>query len=398
MNKKDKIKIYNGSLILPEGIIHNGCIIINNGKIEAISNKYVQTEDCLEIDANGNYISPGFIDIHTHGAGGHDFMDGTPEAFIESAVKHAQYGTTSLVPTAASGALHELEIMFKAYTSAKKRQYDGADFLGLHLEGPYFSQSQKGAQDARHIKNPDKKEYNSILKMTDNIVRWSIAPELNGALQFGKLLSERGILPSIAHSDATYADVVKAFENGFTHVTHLYSATSTVKRINLYRHAGVVESAYLIDGMTVELIADGSHLPAELIKLVYKIKGPDKTVLITDSMRAAGMPEGESVLGSLRDGQKVVVEEGVAKLIDKSAFAGSVATADRLVRTVHKKAGIPLTDTIKMITATPAKIIGVSDTKGSIKKGYDADIVVFNDNIEVQTTIVGGLAVFNREY
>ncbi len=394
MLENKKIKIFNGSVISPEGIIDNGCVFICAGKIESIHEGNIEIADCLAIDAKGNYISPGFIDIHTHGAGGYDFMDGTCEAFIGSAVKHSQYGTTSLVPTATSGSMADLKEMFGAFRKAKSSLFDGANLLGLHLEGPYFSLEQKGAQDARYIKAPDERQYKQILSLTDDIIRWSAAPELKGSKEFGRFLSGKGILASIAHTNAVYDEVAEAFDNGFTHVTHLYSATSTVRRINLYRHAGVVEAAYLIDGMTVEIIADGSHLPGELIKLVYKIKGPDKTAIVTDSMRAAGMPEGESILGSLKDGQKVIVEDGVAKLMDKTAFAGSVATADRLVRTVTQKAGIPLLDAIKMITATPARIIGVSDKKGSLKKGYDADIVIFNNNIEVQTTIVGGEIVF----
>ena len=219
-------------------------------------------------------------------------------------------------------------------------------------------------------------------------VRWS-----NGIRQIFK----KNILPSIGHSNAIYEEVIEAFENGYTHITHLYSGMSGVRRINAYRYAGVIESAFLIDEMTVEIIADGAHLPSSLLKLIYKIKGPDKIALVTDSMRAAGMPEGESILGGIRDGQKVIVEDGVAKLPDRTAFAGSVATADRLVRTMINIAQVPLIDAVRMMTTTPAKIMKIDDRKGSIVVGKDADLVIFDEDRNIQTTMVEGEVVYSRQ-
>lgn len=187
----------------------------------------------------------------------------------------------------------------------------------------------------------------------------------------------------------------EAFENGYSHVTHLYSGMSGVRRIKAFRHAGVIESAFLIDEMTVEIIADGCHLPASLLKLIYKIKGPDKIALITDSMRAAGMPEGDTIMGSLKNGQKVVVEDGVAKTMDRESFAGSVATADRLVRTMVTLGDVPLADAVRMMTATPASIIGIENNKGSLVAGKDADIVLFDNEIRIQLTMVGGNIVYS---
>lgn len=391
-----KIKIVNGNIITPYRIIAGGTLLIEEGKIVAVLEKDLPTEGYSEIDAAGNFVSPGFIDIHTHGGGGHDFMDGTVEAYLKAAEKHAEHGTTSIVPTTLTSTLEELKNTFEVYKKAKELNTKGAAFLGLHLEGPYFSMAQKGAQDPRYIKNPSIEEYEEILRWSDDIIRWSAAPELEGAQEFGRRVKKRGVLPSIAHSDAIYEDVQKAFENGFTHITHLYSAMSGVRRINAYRYAGVIESAFIIDDMTVEIIADGVHLPASLLKLIYKIKGADKIALVTDSMRAAGMPEGESILGSLKDGQKVIVEEGVAKLMDRSAFAGSVATTDRLVRTVMKLADVSLIDAIKMMTITPAKIIGVHNTKGSLVAGKDADILIFDKDININLTMIEGNIVHSK--
>ncbi|HEX8278999.1 MAG TPA: amidohydrolase family protein, partial [Segetibacter sp.] len=227
--------------------------------------------------------------------------------------------------------------------------------------------------------------------------RWSAAPELKGAIEFGRCLKSKGILTALAHTDAVYEEVIVAFENGYTLATHLYSGMSGVTRKNAYRYAGAVESAFIIDEMDVEIIADGIHLPPPLLKLVYKIKGADKTALITDAMRAAGMPEGESILGNIDNGLKVLVEDGVAKLPDRSSFAGSVATTDRLVRSMVFMADVPLIDAIRMITTTPARILGISDKKGALVAGKDADIVLFDSSIEIEMTIVKGRIVYNRQ-
>ncbi|MDD4188797.1 MAG: amidohydrolase family protein, partial [Eubacteriales bacterium] len=300
----------------------------------------------------------------------------------------------SVCPTTLASGIDELKGTFETFRRAKKMNKDGARFLGMHLEGPYFALSQKGAQDPRFIKNPEPEEYKKILEWTGDIIRWSAAPELEGALEFAEYLRAKGILPSIAHTDATYEQVLKAFDSGFTHITHFYNATSGVRKINAYRYAGVIESGYLIDDMTVEVIADGCHLPGSLLKLVYKIKGSEKTALVTDSMRAAGMPEGESILGSLKEGQRVLVEDGVAKMPDRTSFAGSVATTDRLVRTMVRQAGVPLTEAVKMMTQTPAKIIGASERIGSLSKGYNADLVVFDKDINIKTVILDGIVVY----
>jgi N-acetylglucosamine-6-phosphate deacetylase len=393
-----RIIIQNGKVIFPDKIEDNLSIVCENGKIVDIS----KTEDVVPvegdevIDAQGKYVSSGFIDIHTHGGGGHDFMDGTVEAYLGAAEKHAQHGTTALLPTTLTSTTDELMKTFDTYREAVKQNKKGAKFLGLHLEGPYFAYNQRGAQDPKYLRNPEPEEYNMILAASDDIVRWSLAPELPGALEFGKVLRERNILTAVAHSDAIYEEVVDAFDAGFTLATHLYSGMSTITRRNAYRYAGVVEASYLIDDMDVEIIADGVHLPKSLLQFVYKFKGPDRTALCTDSMRGAGMPDGESILGSLEKGQKVIIEDGVAKLPDRTAFAGSVATTDRLVRTMVEIAEVPLVDAVKMMTLTPARILKIDDQKGSIQKGKDADFVIFDNNIHVSHTILEGNVIYRN--
>ena len=392
-----RLKIFNGNLLMPNRIIRNGIIVINEGIIEYVGETNAEVSNATEIDAKGNYIAPGFIDIHVHGGAGHDFMDGTETAFLEIAKLHAQYGTTSMLPTTLSAGRDELLNTISAYEKSLKSNVDGAQFLGLHLEGPYFAMAQRGAQDPRYIRDPDPEEYKEVLSRSTHIKRWSAAPELKGAIEFGKYMKSKGVLPAVAHTDAIYEDVVVAFENGYTLATHLYSAMSGVTRRNAFRYAGVIEAAFIIDEMDVEIIADGVHLPPPLLKLVYKIKGAERTALITDAMRAAGTPPGESVLGSLHNGLKVIVEDGVAKLPDRTSFAGSVATADRLVRTMVQMADIPLTEAVRMITSTPARILGVNDKKGSLAGGKDADVVIFDKDIKIESTIIKGNVVFNRE-
>ena len=393
----DRIKIFNGQIIHQNRIQSGGCLLIENGKIVDVLTTDIDFPDAKLVDAQGNYISPGFIDIHIHGGGGSDFMDGTVDAFLQIAQTHAKHGTTSMLPTTLTCEKEDLIQTLEAYQTACVSNQIGADFIGMHLEGPYFAVSQRGAQDPKFIRDPDPSEYKEILSSFDSIKRWSAAPELKGAVEFGKYVTSKGILAAIAHTDAIYEEVLEAYHHGgFTLATHFYSAMSGVTRRNAFRFAGVIESAYLLDDMDVEIIADGVHLPAPLLKLIYKIKGPDRIALITDAMRAADMPEGESVLGSFKNGLKVIVEDGVAKLPDRTSFAGSVATADRLVRTMLIMAEVPLVETIQMITETPARIMKVSDRKGSLTKGKDADVVIFNDQIEVQKTFVKGRLVYQK--
>ncbi len=387
-------KIIGARVITPYRIIEDGEICIAQGKILSVGQRHTDTDAESEtfLDAGGRYAAPGFVDIHTHGAGGHDFMDCTPQAFLEAAKMYVRHGATTVLPTTLACPGDELLRMIDVFESVRDKS-EGANLYGLHLEGPYFAMGQRGAQDPAYIHPPREEEYREILAASQHIVRWSAAPELPGSAAFASCLRQEGVLPSIGHSDAEYNQVVEAFECGFRHVTHLYSGMSGMVRRNSYRYPGVIESAYMLDEMTVEIIADGRHLPPSILSLVYRSKGPDKTALVTDSMRAAGMPDGKSILGSLSAGQEVIVEEGVAKMPDRTAFAGSVATADRLVRNMVQLAHVPLIDAVRMMTSTPARIASIS-SKGILAGGYDADVVLFDDDVTVWKTLVGGKVVY----
>ena len=392
--KKSLIKISNGQVITPDRIIPNGSVLVSEGIITAVADHDLIIPGAVTLDAGGRFISPGFIDIHVHGGGGHDFMDNTVDAFLEIARIHARFGTTAMYPTTLTGSTDDIVKTLETFEEALLLNRNGAQFMGVHLEGPYFAMKQRGAQDPKWIRNPDPREYEYILSKSNSIKRWSAAPELNGAISFGRYIRSRGIIVSLAHTNAIYEEVIEAFQNGYTLATHLYSGMSGVTRRNAFRYAGVIESAFIIDEMDVEIIADGIHLPAPLLKLIFKIKGPGKIALITDAMRAAAMPPGESVIGNLHTGLKVIVEDGVSKLPDRSSFAGSVATADRLVRTMINIAGVSLTDAIRMITQTPASIMNISERKGSLTVGKDADIVIFDENISIHTTMVKGKVIY----
>lgn len=389
--EKMKTLIKNGKIITPKGIT-DGYVVASDGVISEVGEGPAPEGNFDEtFDAEGNYVSPGFIDMHTHGAGGADFMDGTVDAYLTAARMHAKHGTTLLFPTTLTSSNEELFGSFDIYNDACRANTDGAQFGGLHLEGPYFSPAFAGAQDARYLRNPEPKDYNAIIERAGGIIkRWSFAPELEGSEAFAARLNELGILASIGHTGAIFEQCDAAFKAGAKHMTHFFSCMSTITRKTCFRYAGAIEYGYYQDGMSVEVICDGIHAPKPLLHMIRKIKGDDRIALITDSMRAAGMPEGPSILGGLKDGQAVIVEDGVAKMPDRTSFAGSVATTDRLVRTMISDGGADLVTAVRMMTANPASMMGISDRKGSIEKGKDADIVIFDDNINIKKTIIKG--------
>lgn len=388
--------IQNVRAITPQGVLENASVAFENGKITRVG-QFVPAPGDAVLDGKGLYLAPGFIDIHTHGAGGCDYMDGTAEAAHTAAVTAARFGATAVYPTSVCASEQGVYTMIDAFFEAQKIS-GGAQLLGIHLEGSYFDRVMAGAQDPRYIVLPDEAEYRRIYEYgKGSIKRWSAAPELPGAMQFGDFLKEKGIVGSMGHTDADTFVAIEALEHGYSHCTHLYSAMSGVRRIDGRRHGGVVEAAFLSDDITVEMICDGVHLPKELLQLIYKIKGPDKVALVTDSMRAAGQKVTKSILGSLEHGQEVLVDDEVAWMPDRTSFAGSICTCDRLVRTAVKLAEIPLADAVKMMTLTPARIMGIDAAKGSIEVGKDADLVLFDEDIRIERTIVGGETVYQKD-
>ena len=366
-------KITNGKVLL-NGTFQNTDLYIEGKTILATEGEIPFDR---MVDAKGNYVTAGFIDLHCHGGGGVDFSDG--ENVATPVMTHLRHGTTTIFPTVVSTDMAVLEKAICAIENVNLPMIGG-----IHLEGPYLSPAQTGAQNPEALHRPAKAEYTPILK-NHKIARWDYAPERDEDYSFLQALNEAGVVAAAAHTDATCQEMEAAADKGCRLITHLYSCTSTIRREKGFRIAGVVEATYLRDDIYAELIADGCHLPPELLRLAYKQKGADKLALVTDAMRAAGTADsGEFEIG----GVSCIIEDGVAKLLDRSAFAGSIATADRLVRTCVK-AGISLADSIKMLTQTPATIMGLAN-KGILAPGYDADIVIFDEEIGIRCVFVQG--------
>ena len=374
------IKIKSDKIIVEE-TLYDGYLYVENGKITEVS----QTERPTEIsyDYTGKYVSAGFIDLHTHGAGGYAFMNSTVDDVVKGCDYHLKHGTTTIVPTVSAGAFSTMKQAVVHIHQAKGKAK--GHILGAHLEGPYLSPKQAGAQCPVFITPPIKKDYQALIEeYGESVTRWTYAPEHDENGEFCKYLTEHGVIASAGHTDAKYEDMRVAIENGCNLITHLYSCTSTVTRDHGFRSLGVIESAYLRDELYVEIIADGKHLPPDLIKMIVKIKGTDKVALITDSLEIAGTDVTEGVMS----GTEFIVEDGVCKLKDRSAFAGSVATADCLIRTLVNECGFAVPTAVKMLTEIPAKILNVS--KGKLEKGYDADVVVFDEKINIIDVFVDG--------
>ncbi len=393
-----RLVLMNTTALLPGGF-RNVDVVVRAGLVEQISPCVAAEPEDVVFDFEGDWLSAGFIDMHLHGGGGADFMDGDVEAILTACRMHARFGTTTLYPTTLSATDEDLDTFFSSLEKAIREQTHapsrekGARIGGVHVEGPWFSHVMAGAQDTRFLRTPDREQMERLLARSDRIAMVTMAPELDGAYECGSLLAARGILPAMGHSNATLAQVRDALDSGFRHMIHFYSGMSMLRREKGYRIPGMVEAGYLFDALSVEMIADGHHLPLDLLKLIHKVKGTERTVLVTDAMRAAGMPQGKYLLGSLKNGQEVTVEGGVARMPDLSGFAGSVCTMDRAVRTVVE-AGISLEDALRMASSTPSKILGTERRRGTLLPGLDADLVRLDKKLNVRMTIGAGEVVY----
>lgn len=367
-------QIINGQILTPQGWLNDGSVLISDGKILEITNSDLAVIGAKVIDAKGMYIVPGFVAMHVHGGGGYDFKQATAEAFEAATKAHLNHGATTIFPTISSSSFATLKQAVSVCETKMKEK--GSTILGLHIEGPYLNPKMAGNLFAEDIKVIDKAEYTELIESTDCIKRWDISPELEGAHEFAQYTRSKGIMTAITHTEAEYGDIKAAYAAGFTHAAHFYNAMPGFHKRREYKYEGTVESVYLMDNMTVEVIADGRHLPSTIIRLVYKIKGVERTCLVTDALAYAAC-ENPNV------DPRFVIEDGVCKLADHSSLAGSLATMDKLVQTVVK-AGIPFSDAVRMASETPAKLIGVDDRKGSLQKGKDADILIFDRNLNLR--------------
>jgi N-acetylglucosamine-6-phosphate deacetylase len=389
--------ICGGKIITEEKILEGKSLLIEGGKIKDVISKEEQIPEGYRVlDAAGLYVSAGFVDIHQHGGGGSDYMDEDEDAYFHILHAHMRHGMTSVMPTVLSAGKNSTIRAIERYKAAEKDTRIPCHLLGLHMEGPYLSLNQAGAQKPENIRAFDPQEYEELYECSEGkIKRWSVAPEIAGAEDFARFALQNGIELSIAHSDADFDTVLKAYDMGFHHVTHLYSGMSSVTRRGGFRVAGVLEAAFYLDHMNVEIIADGCHLPLSLLALIAKLKSEETIALVTDAMRAAGQNVKESFLGSKEDAVPVVIEDGVAKMLNREAFAGSIATPDRLIRTM-REAGISLVDAVKMMTVNPLRMMDFNGKKGKIQVGYDADLCLFDEKICVKYVIADGELVVDN--
>lgn len=383
-------QIINGHILTPGGWLKDGSILLCDDRIVEVTNSDLAVIGAKVVDARGMYIVPGFVAMNIHGAAGHDFKEGTEEAFRKAVAAHQRYGATTIFPTISSSPFSTIRQC--AEVCERLMTEPGSPILGLHLEGPFLNPKMAGAMFSDVVKNPDPEEYRSLIEETKCVRRWDASPELPGAMEFARYLKEKGILVSITHTEAEFDLIREAYNTGFSHVAHFYNAMPGFHKRREYKYEGTVESVYLMDGMTVEVIADGRHLPSTILRLVYKLKGVECTCLVTDALAYAAND------GKQPDDSRIVIDNGVCKLADHSALVGSIATSDQLIRTMVEKAKLPLEDAIRMASETPARLMGVYDRVGSLQKGKDADVLIIDRKLNVRQVWCKGQVVVDAAF
>ena len=382
----------NGKVIF-ENEISEACVLARDGVILDVCDRFAHADrivDCTEL-----YLSPGFADIHVHGGGGYSAMSDDPAEIMKMCRAHALRGTTSIVPTTLAAPVARLQRAIDNIEKAKRMCTD-ANILGVHLEGPFLSMAKKGAQSPDNILIPTEENLSALLDYSRDILMIGAAPEVENGMRVGEEASKRGIVASIAHSDADFAVAEEALRHGYSDITHIFSASSAMHKNGIFRKVGVAEAGLALDGFTTQFIGDLRHLPYGAIKLIYHAKGPDRAYAITDGLEYSALDMEEGTVFTQENGQAVVYEDSVMKLADRSCLAGSVATSNLLVRNMVRRCGISLTDAVRMASLTPLKVVGFDDRKGKIKKGYDEDIILFDEDINVQYVCVKGEIILNN--
>jgi len=381
-----RFAIVNGRVVLPDTVVAERAVIIEDGRIAGIPDIAALPAGVATVDAGGRYVAPGLVDIHTHGALGHSFNEPDSEAFSVITREQAARGVTSLLATIATAPMDDIVRCCEVARSAMSAS-DGAHILGVHIEGPYFSVEQRGAQNPAHMRTPDDGSVDRYLENHDITRIVSFAPELPGAIAFTARLAKLGIVPAAGHSSAKDEDVLAAMRAGLRHTIHIWSSQSTTIREGPWRKPGLLEATLTYEGLTGEMISDNRHLPPTLMKLAYKCLGADRLCAISDSTNGAGLPEGTRFgMGEMT----FDVHDGVGMTLDRTSFAGSTTLLNRMIAILVREVGMPIAEAVRMASLTPSKVIGVDSRKGSIAPGKDADIAVFDDDFNVWRTMIGG--------
>jgi N-acetylglucosamine-6-phosphate deacetylase len=381
----------NGRVILPHQIVPARAVVVDGTEIVGVVDAGTLGDEVERFDVGGRYVAPGLIDIHTHGALGHTFNEPTREAYTSITAENVARGVTSLLATIATAPIDDMESCLKFARQWMNEPHAGAQVLGVHLEGPYFSPAEKGAQDPASIRTPDDGTAEVLLGHHGVIRIMTYAPELPGALELTARLAALGITPAAGHSSARDKDVLAAMRLGLCHAVHIWSGQSVTVREGPWRRPGLLEATLAFDELTAEMIADNRHLPATLMKLAYKSKGADRLCVVSDATSGAGMPDGARFRMGKMEYQ---VRDGVGMLLDHTAFAGSTTLLNQMVPLLTRVVGIPLVEAIRMATLTPARIVGMDYRKGSLEPGKDADIAIFEDDFTAWRTMVAGKWVY----
>ncbi len=387
----NRYALVNGTIVTPTTLLTEHGLLVNAGRIEALVPLGELPADLPRFDVGGRLIAPGLVDIHTHGARGHSFNEGSVEAFTTILAANGRAGVTSLLATTATDAIENLvtvlDLAREWQQEAPTDSPQGANLLGVHVEGPYFALAQCGAQDPAHIRNPDDGTPPRLLAYHDVIRIFTFAPELPGAHKLTEQVVKLGLVAAAGHSSAREEDVLPAIDRGLSHMIHLWSGQSTTIREGPWRKPGLLEVSLTDPRVTGEIIADGKHLPPTLMRLAYQSLGPDRLCAISDATSGAGLPEGSRFrMGGL----EYDVCDGVGMLLDRTAFAGSTTLLNQMIPVLTEQVGIGLVESIRMASLTPARVIGVADRKGSLEPGKDADIAIFEPDFQAWRVIIAG--------
>ncbi len=390
---KGRFALLGGPVVLPHEIAPGMAVVVEGTKILDVVPEGSLGDSVKKINVGGRAIAPGLVDIHTHGALGHTFNEASTEAFAAITQEHLTRGVTSILATLATAPIPQLVRSLEMSREWMRQPRAGAQVLGVHLEGPYFSQEQRGAHNPTHLRTPDDGTADTLLEHHDVVKMMSFAPELPGALELTSRLTQLGIVPAAGHSTAREEQVRAAMNAGLRHTIHIWSGQSTTVRQGPWRKPGLLEATLTFEDLTGEMIADNRHLPPTLMKLAYKCLGPDRLCIVSDATNGAGLPEGTHFK---MGGMEYDVHDGVAMMLDRSAFAGSTTLVNQMVPIVTEFVGVPLPEAVRMASLTPARVIGVSDHKGSLAAGKDADLAIFERDWTAWRTMVAGRWVYSK--
>ena len=380
----------NATLVMPDRLVPHASLAVEDGRIVEVGGSRAGG-----IDLEGMYLAPGFVDLHVHGGDGADFMDGTADAFRTVCRCHARHGTTSLTPTSTVATGPQYDTFLALCRELRGDVPNGARIVGSHFYGPYFARPARGCHPDQEFLIPAPENAERFMPLADVMpLVVTVAPEIENAEWLVRAYSARGVRFNAGHSFATFPQVEAAVSWGVRHVDHLFCAMSDRARLRPSQtypmRGGVLEATLFFDELTTEVIADGKHLTPELLRLAYKVKGPDRLALVTDSMRAVDLPDGEYWFGAEGSGERVRKMDGVGVTLEGTALASCVMGMDHCLRTTHFAAGVPLPEAVRMATLTPARILGIDKEVGSLEPGKRADLVVLDRELNVRRVYVGG--------